>query len=378
MSILWKIIPAHIYITAIVLSWGLTASLQSCATSFTSLVCLRVLLGIGEAAFAGIPFYLSFFFKRTELAFRLGLFISSAPLATAFASSLAWLIVRIGESSPIASWRLLFLLEGFPSVIVAVVAFTIIPDSPSKAKYLTRRERRIAQTRLQKTASATSATRLDWRDILGIVVDPKCLIIACMFFSTNLAFASLPAFLPTIIRDMGHSNLISQALAAPPYLFAFAVVVYTAWLSDRLQSRAVFIAFHALLSASGYLLLALSEYFALGNWWRYAAVYPAAVGFFSVVAITITWNINNQDNVSKQGAAFAFMQLVGQCGPLIGTRLYPDIEAPYYTKGMGVCGCAMVLAASLAIGLRMYLSRKNAALARDASSYSTEKFFYIL
>lgn len=28
MSVLWKIIPAHIYVTCIVLSWGIVASLQ--------------------------------------------------------------------------------------------------------------------------------------------------------------------------------------------------------------------------------------------------------------------------------------------------------------------------------------------------------------
>src|SRR5271156_6515805 len=75
MSVLWKLIPAHIYVTAIVLSWGVVASLQSVATSFAGLLVLRTLLGIGEAGFTGIPFYLSFFFKREELALRTGLFL---------------------------------------------------------------------------------------------------------------------------------------------------------------------------------------------------------------------------------------------------------------------------------------------------------------
>ena len=75
MSILWKIVPAHIYVTAIVLSWGIIASLQSIATSFAGLLVLRTLLGIGEAGFTGIPFYLSLFFKGEELALRTGFFI---------------------------------------------------------------------------------------------------------------------------------------------------------------------------------------------------------------------------------------------------------------------------------------------------------------
>lgn len=61
------------------MSWGITASLQSVAVSYPVLIFLRVLLGIGEAGFTGVPFYLSFFFKRDELALRTALFISGKP-----------------------------------------------------------------------------------------------------------------------------------------------------------------------------------------------------------------------------------------------------------------------------------------------------------
>ena len=106
MTLLYRIIPPHIYISICVAGWGLVASLQSFATSFAALLILRALLGVSEAAFGpGVPFYLSFFFNREELAFRTGLFISAAPLATSFASSLAWLILKAGNSVPISNWR---------------------------------------------------------------------------------------------------------------------------------------------------------------------------------------------------------------------------------------------------------------------------------
>jgi len=368
MSVLWKLIPAHIYVTAIVLSWGIVASLQSCVTSFAGLLVLRTLLGIGEAGFAGIPFYLSFFFKREELALRTGFFISAAPLATSFASTLAWAIVKIGESCPIAPWRLLFLVEGFPSVLVAVVAWNAIPDSPSTAKFLTGREKKVARLRLRKQKDSSSANSnkvaksgLRLREVLETVTDPKCYLTAVMFFCTNMAFASLPVFLPTIIHEMGHTVLISQALSAPPYLASFAIVILTAFLSDRLHNRSLFVCFHALLSALGYAFLALAGARGWGVWWRYAAIYPAAIGFFSVITIIITWTINNQESELKQGTGFAILQLIGQCGPLVGTRLYPDEDAPLYTRGMAICAAAMVLVAGLALALRWYLKRKNRA-----------------
>jgi MFS family permease len=362
MSILWKIIPAHIYVTLIVLSWGVVASLQSVATSFAGLIVLRTLLGIGEAGFTGIPFYLSFFFKREELALRTGFFISAAPLATSFASTLAWAIIKLGKNGPIASWRLLFLVEGFPSVLVAVIAWHIIPDGPGSASYLTTREKRVARLRLRKekdTRSSPVQGGLNTREMLSVITDPKSYLTALMFFFTNMAFSSMPVFLPTIIHEMGHTVLVSQALSAPPYLFSFVIVILTAYLSDRLRNRSYFVIFHALLSAFGYSFIALAGARNWGAWWRYAGIYPAAIGFFSVITIVITWTINNQESESKQGTGFAMLQLIGQCGPLVGTRLYPEEEAPLYLKGMMSCAGAMVIVALLSLVLKFYLQRKN-------------------
>lgn len=76
MSLLWSRVPAHAYVAGIVLSWGAAASLQAVATSYPVLIALRFLLGVGEAGFTGIPIYLSFFFRREELALRTAIFIS--------------------------------------------------------------------------------------------------------------------------------------------------------------------------------------------------------------------------------------------------------------------------------------------------------------
>lgn len=374
LTFLWKILPAHIYLSGLVLSWGIVASLQSITTSYASLIILRVLLGVGEAGFTGIPFYLSFFFKREELALRTGLFISAAPLATSFASSLAWAIVMLGKHTPIAAWRLLFLIEGFPSVLVAVIVYNTVPDSPSTAHYLTRREKKIARLRLRKENHPAKPQNggLKKNEMLATLKEPKAYLTAFMFFFANMAFSSMPVFLPTIVHDMGHSVLVSQALCAPPFLLAFFIVILTAYLSDRWQSRAYIICFHALLSTLGYSLMAIAGYRGWGPWWRYAGVYPACVGFFSVITIIITWTINNQESESKQGTGFAMMQLIGQCGPILGTRLYPDSDAPLFISGSVGCAGAMLLVALLAFVLRWYLTRLNSRTEHEYQAVGEE------
>ncbi|KAI0447066.1 major facilitator superfamily domain-containing protein [Xylaria telfairii] len=391
MTLLWRIVPAHIYVSLIVLSWGVIASLQAVATSYPMLIALRVLLGIGEAGFAGVPFYLSFFFKRRELAFRTALFISAAPLASAFAGFVAWLILWVGEGLPIASWRLLFLVEGFPSIIVATIAWGVVPDSPETTPYLGLRERKIAHLRLQhekaeqqhshshrrssfssastrENKTATSASGLKSKDVLAAFRDPKAWLTAFMLFLANMAYSTLPAFLPTILKDMGHSELQAEALSAPPNLLAFLIVLITAHVSDRAQSRSPLIVAHALLSASGYLVLALARPVGEGIITpavRYLAVYPAAVGFFSVVVLVLAWSVNNQPSEGRRGGGFALLQIVGQCGPLLGAQLYPDRDAPFFETGMWACAAAMSGVAVLALVLRAYLVWLNRKLDKE-------------
>jgi sugar phosphate permease len=283
---------------------------------------------------------------------------------------LAWVIVKVAELSPIASWRLLFLIEGFPSVIVAVIAWNVIPDSPETVSYLTKRERKVARMRLRNekpSSSASSSSKpsgLRGRELLAVLRDPVAWMTAAMFFLTNMAYSSLPVFLPKIMTEMGHDTLTSQALSAPPYLAAFFIVLLTAYLSDKFEARTIPLVFHALASTLGYAALALAETLHLHPIVRYLAIYPAAIGFFNVVTLLITWTINNQSTESRQGGGFALLQLVGQCGPLIGTRLYPDKDAPYYSNGMRTCTWAMLAVTLLAIILRFYLQFQNRRMDR--------------
>lgn len=381
MILLYRHVPAHVYIALCVLSWGIVASLQSLTTSFGQLLVLRGLLGITEAAFGpGVPFFMTQFFKREELAYRVGLQIAAAPLATSFASSLAYLIVVLSRNGPIAPWRALFLAEGFPSVLAAVAAWYYIPDSPGKARYLTPRERKVAVLRLrseQQTSlaahshdseyGATWSQRLNMKEIRSTVLDPKSYLSALMFLSVNVSFSSLPVFLPTIINSMSFSPLASQALAAPPYLFAFFFVLIVGRYSDKIDdSRSLFLIGVALLSAFSYAGIAIAGYLheSLGEAGsitiRYVAVFGAAMGLFSSVTLIITWTLNNQATSTGKGTGLTILNIVGQCGPLIGVHVFPESQGPLYVQGMAVCAGFMAFGvAGLAFALRLILNNAN-------------------
>ncbi|KAF2721553.1 MFS general substrate transporter [Polychaeton citri CBS 116435] len=379
LALMYKVVPPHIWIAICVGSWGVLASLQALVTSWRTLLAIRVLLGIGEAAFgSGVPFYLSFFLKRDEHAFATGLFIAAAPLATSFASSLAYAIVSLGDKAGIASWRLLFLAEGFPAVVLSIWTWFWIPDSPATARWLTPRERVIAVSRLRKERSHAPVSHqttekvsvfsrknkirgLDFSEVRRTLRDPKAWLTSSIFFCCNVAFSSMPVFLPTIINQMGFPSHLSQALSAPPFLLATVTVLVTSHLSDRYRSRSIPLIIHALFATSGYLILAFSPpILHLPPILLYLATFPICFGFFSAVTLTISWTIVNQRSDDAKGTAQAVLQTIGQLGPLVGTRLYPDEQAKEgFVVGHSICAIAMAATVFLAFVLRTVLRREN-------------------
>jgi len=158
---------------------------------------------------------------------------------------------------------------------------------------------------------------------------------------------------------MGFSSLSAQGLSAPPHIVAFAVVLATAIMSDRFQTRSVPILVHAILAMIGYALLALAGPLNLPNTLRYLCIFPITGGFFSCVCLVIVWTVNNQQSDEGKGTGIAMMNVIGQLGPLLGTRLYPDADGPFYTRGHAICACFMGIVGVLAITLRVFLQRAN-------------------
>jgi hypothetical protein len=59
------------------------------------------------------------------------------------------------------------------------------------------------------------------------------------------------------------------------------------------------------------------------------------------------------------------LNLIGQVGPVLGTRLYPSSEGPRFEKGQSVCAAFLFFTALLALALRALLVWENRKLDRQ-------------
>lgn len=181
LAIMWKVMPPHLWACIIVLAWGLIATLQAATMTWAGEMACRFFLGAAEQGFGpGCPYLLSFFYLRHELGLRVGIFLSAAPLANMFSGALAYGITS--GHSRLANWRLLFLVEGLPTILMSAVAFIYLPDSPDKARFLNEEERLIAKARgVRQAGTADRVGGVVWKDVAAALLDFKCWFTAVRF-----------------------------------------------------------------------------------------------------------------------------------------------------------------------------------------------------
>ncbi|ORY90816.1 major facilitator superfamily domain-containing protein [Leucosporidium creatinivorum] len=353
--LLWKRFPPHIFVAFLTLGWGGLALLQASATNFGGLVALRLLLGVCETAFApGVTYYLSFFYQRHEIGFRQGLYLGAAPIATAYAGALAYGLTHV-KNAAIANWKLLMVVEGAPAILMVPFVWFFLPDRASTAHFLSPREREISIARAQADGHSGREGGLQSKGVWEGLTDPKAFLQGLLYFSLNVSYSSLPIFLPTILTEMGFTSIRAQGLSAPPYLASFIVVVTVSYFSDKIRDRSIFIIPLSLIGFAGYLILALCKTTAV----RYFAIYLCATSIFPCIGLMLPWTSNLHENDSKRGAGFLILNIIGQCSPFLGTRLFPTSDGPYYVKGMSVCAAFLLFVAILATSLRFLLIYEN-------------------
>lgn len=357
---LWKVWRPSRFVPVVIICWGVVSCSQAAVKTWLQLLGTRFLLGAFEAAFSpGIYFYFSFFYHRQEMAKRVGVFQSFSPLSSSFSGAIAYAVTQ-HPAKRMDPWRLLFLIEGIPTIVCGFIAFYAIYDSPHSCRFLTPRERDIARARtLQQAGSVDRGGHaLSTADTIAALADPKVWFHTVLYFAMSVASVPIPIFLPTILKGIGYTNITAQGMSAPPYLVAVVAIIGVCYLSDRYQQRAWAIIGCCLVAIGGYLILALGQ----GEGVRYFGLFLAVPGVYASHAIIMTWTGDNQGSDSKRGVAFIVLHVFGLTGPILGTRLFPKTQEPRYLEGIWVTVGFIGLTVVVTGVYRVYLARLNRQL----------------
>lgn len=243
------------WLARIMVTWGIVSLLFTWVSGVTELYVLRFLLGIAEAGFfPGAILYLSTWVPARHRANILALFYIAQPMTTVIGAPLASSLIQAHGFFGLEGWRIMFFGVSIPAVLVGIVTWFYLPDSPKDAKWLSAEEKAWL---IGELAREDSTKREPHNGSIGAALSSgRVWMLALIYFGMIYGLYALAFFLPTIVSGFeakfATKFTVFQAglVIAIPYLPA-AIALYL-WSRDATKRgvRAWHIGIPALVGAA--------------------------------------------------------------------------------------------------------------------------------
>ena len=341
---------ARIWMTRILVTWGIVASLTAFVDSAHTLYLLRFLLGVAESGFfPGMVLYVTFWLPRQERVWLMSLLFLSIPLSNMLGAPISTFVMEHAHLFGWSGWRSMFFIEGLPAIALGVVTFVLMKDRPDDAAWLTADER--VELNRALAAERQEANRVSPQSAWRALLDRRVLTFGLIYFGINIGVVALSFFLPQIVAEFSRMFAVKYSVFQIGLMTAipFAVSAVTILLWGHYARRTAVSAWHvAIPTAVGGLSFA-AALFLSSPYEVMAAFTLGAVGVYTPHASF--WQL--PPRYLSNGAAAAGIGLINTIGTLAGflgpyaTGWLHDVTGSYRVPMLGVAALMCVSATTV-------------------------------
>ncbi|KAJ3532091.1 hypothetical protein NMY22_g7890 [Coprinellus aureogranulatus] len=275
--------------------------------------------------FPGLVLYLSFFYPRQHLQWRISIFFSAASVSGAFSGLLAYGIIHMDGIGGKAGWSWIFIIEGLFTFAFGIAAFFLLPRTPSHARFLSQAEKEYIVEKLKEdgaTGKDEEADKFSWREVWMAFKLPQVWMLSVIFFLDGTILFGLAYFTPSIVQGLGYTAARAQLMSVPPFAVAFfgeslpitrssviveasvrivAVAMLGAYISDRYRCRGFMSMFSSIMCAIGFAMFLASPQSNV----QYASLFFSIPGTYLAAPTLSTWSANNAAPHARRASAIA-------------------------------------------------------------------------
>ena len=256
-------VGARRWMAAIMVLWGVVSCGMILVHTPRSFYVLRFVLGAAEAGFfPGIILYLKNWFPATARARAVSIFMTANPLAGVVGGPISGALLNLHQLG-LEGWQWMFIIEGGPAVLLAVVVLLTLKDHPQDAHWLAPEEKRWLIDSLQhERQQHASATRIrDWASFLNFMkwlwpLSWRIFLLTIVYFGLTASAYGLILWLPTYIKSLSHlGNFEIGIVSVIPYVVTALAMVLIGARSDKSGRHRMYLAGSAF-SAAVFLFIA--------------------------------------------------------------------------------------------------------------------------
>jgi MFS family permease len=339
------------------LSWAVISACTALARSYQGLIAIRFLLGIAEAPlYSGAIYLLSIFYPRREIATRIGILYSANICATSFSGLIAAATFATLEGvHGIRGWQWLFIIEGVLTFATAFIAIFMLPDHPLMTRWLTQRERELAQGRMDEDTVGLEPSKGLIQGLKQAVMDPKMWLLVVMQ-TLHLSACGFNSFFPTVVSALGFNETITLVLTCPPYLISGVFAVLWGMSSGKLNERTWHITIAMSIAIVGFVISCIT----LNIGARYTSCFLFCIGAYAPNSIILGWVSATCGQTSeKKAASLSIVNMFANASFIYTPYLYPASDNPKYVTAMTANASFSFCTILCALVLRAWLKAEN-------------------
>jgi MFS transporter, ACS family, tartrate transporter len=307
-------VGARRWLGTLMVFWGIISASMFLVHSASSFYTLRFLLGVTEAGFfPGAIFYLRGWFPPAIPAGITALFMTAGPISGVIGGPISGALLELDGRVGLAGWQWMFLMEGIPAIVLGILSWFYLVDTPAEAHWLTPaekswlQEKRELVKRLAIPIQKHDSDHLWWASAnlwRLVVVD----------FVLNTCTYGVSLWLPSALKNVsGLPNLLVGVASAVPNLLAVILMILVGIHSDRTGERRWHIAFSAFAGAAALFAVGYST----GVFFSILA-FGIALAASSAMAATL-WSLASATLAESSAArAIALINAVGNLGSGFG------------------------------------------------------------
>ncbi|QGZ63420.1 MFS transporter [Paraburkholderia acidisoli] len=343
---------ARLWISRIMLTWGLLSGAMAFAVGPKSLFVLRILLGIAEAGlFPGLIFYISFWFPSTYRARAFGWFLVVIPLSIVIGAPLSASILYMDGMAGLSGWQWVFVLEAAPAVLFSFFCFFFLTDTPAKANWLSEPERKWLMNRIARDVEHVEAHGQSHGrgEIMAAFAHPRVWLLSLINVALIACSYGCVFFMPLIVSDFGFTKMQTGLITALPFLAAAIATIAWGRKSDRAGERKLHLILPLLVAVVGFVIAAEVDTVTV----KMIGLGLAACGTFA--SLSPFWSL--PPTFLKGTGAAAGIAMINTIGSLAGFGApylmgYVKQHTGSYGLGLLIIGASALIAAALALRIR--------------------------
>jgi MFS family permease len=218
-------IGAKLWISFLMVGWGLVSMGTMFVTGSTSFYALRLVLGVFEAGFfPGTILYLTYWFPNRIRGEITGLFYLGVPLALVLGGPLSGWLLDLQSRGGLQGWQWMFLVEGSLAVVMGLVSFRFLDTKPVDARWLAPEEKEALVNALAQEEQARRSSGPT--HLLPMLRNPRVLRFVLIYFMIQMSIYGAIFYLPAEV----------SALMQKPAGFEVGVVTAIPWICATLAT----------------------------------------------------------------------------------------------------------------------------------------------